>query len=325
MESIKLNVLSLRPVQSLMFSSLPPRAEFKSPLVAPTCEGASKRWFLFSPVHRLRFNHMATLSDGERLFVIHGAQQDCRTDGRTCLQQRPIQLELDVFPLCHGSAHVRVGRTDLVVGVKLQVVEPTDDAPDCGIIEFFADVSANASPEFTGRGGEEIVNELIALLGHCVTPTIDLKALCLRAGHAVWSINVDLLILEFGSKANLLDAAGIGVKAALGRTRLPNVTSDEGEDLELAEESSDLIKLNTSSVPLLVTLTRIGNAYIIDATEEEESSSAGSFVLAIDPSGCVVHCRKLGSGAVLQDPLRSNWRVSVYLLYLSPSHIYLVY
>lgn len=255
---------------------------------------------------------MATLSEAERLFLVHGAQLDCRADGRTCLQQKPIELEFDIFPLCHGSAHVRVGRTDLVVGVKLQVVEPQPHSPDCGILEFNADVSANASPEFTGRGGEEIVNELVALLEHCVTPTIDLKALCLRAGHAVWALHVDLLILEFGSKANLLDAAGIGVKAALGRTRLPNVTSEEGEDLELAEESSDLVTLDTSKIPLLVTLTRIGNAYLLDATEEEELASAGSFVLAIDPSGCVVHCRKLGSGAVLQDPLRSNWRVSVW-------------
>lgn len=161
----------------------------------------------------------ACLSEGEKLFIIHSVEDDCRTDGRKCLEYRKIQLETDVISACHGSCHVRIGNTDLLIGAKLQITEPSDDAPDEGCIEFAADSSANASPAFEGRGGEEIANDVVSILTHSFAPAIDLKSLCLIPGKSVWLINVDILILEFSSKANLIDASGIGVKAALMSTR----------------------------------------------------------------------------------------------------------
>lgn len=159
------------------------------------------------------------LSEGEKLFIIHSVEDDCRIDGRKCQEFRKIQLEMDVIPACHGSCHVRIGKTDLLVGVKLQVDEPADGAPDEGRIEFAADCSANASPAFEGRGGEEIANDVVSILTNSFAPAIDLKSLCLIPGKSVWLLSVDILILEFSSKANLIDASGIGVKAALINTR----------------------------------------------------------------------------------------------------------
>lgn len=159
------------------------------------------------------------LSEGEKLFIIHSVEDDCRPDGRRCLQYRKFKLEHDVMPNCHGSCHVRIGNTDLVVGIKVQVDEPLADVPDEGRVEFAADCSANASPVFEGRGGEAIANDLVAILTHSFVPTIDLKSLCLNPGKSVWLISIDILILEFSSKANLIDASAVGVKAALINTR----------------------------------------------------------------------------------------------------------
>lgn len=160
------------------------------------------------------------LSEGEKLFIIHSVEDDCRPDGRRCLQYRKFKVETDVIPNCHGSCHVRIGSTDLLIGIKMQVDEPLPESPDEGRVEFAADCSANASPIFEGRGGEEMANDLVAILTHSFVPTIDLKSLCLSAGKSVWLISIDILILEFSSKANLIDASGIGVKAALISTRL---------------------------------------------------------------------------------------------------------
>jgi exosome complex component RRP42 len=159
------------------------------------------------------------LSEGEKLFIIHSVSDNCRTDGRKCLEYRKIDLETDVISGCHGSCHVRIGKTDLLVGVKLQIDEPADETPDEGRIEFSADCSANASPVFEGRGGQEIANDVIAILSNSISPAIDRKGLCLIPEKAVWLISIDILILEFSSKANLIDASGIGVKAALITTR----------------------------------------------------------------------------------------------------------
>lgn len=159
------------------------------------------------------------LSDGEKLYIIHSVEDDCRVDGRRCLEFRKIKLETDVIPNCHGSCHIRIGNTDLLIGVKLQVDDPDPDYPDEGRIEFSADCSANASPVFEGRGGEEIANDLVSILTNSFTPSIDLKSLCLVPHKSVWLLTVDILILEFSSKANLIDASGIGVKAALINSR----------------------------------------------------------------------------------------------------------
>lgn len=159
------------------------------------------------------------LSQGEKLFIVHAVEDDCRVDGRRCGEARRMEVETSVAANCQGSSHVRIGSTDLLVGVKVQVEEPDPDSPDQGKVDFSADCSANASPVFEGRGGEEIVDELIAILDESFIPCLDLKVLSLIPGKSCWTVYVDILILEFGSRPNLFDAAGIGIIAALRDTR----------------------------------------------------------------------------------------------------------
>ena len=176
--------------------------------------------FLIQLVHFIR-ERMAqiVLSEGEKLFIVHSVQDDCRVDGRRCHDARRMQLETNVTANCQGSSHVRIGSTDLLIGVKVQVEEPNPDKPDQGRVEFSADCSANASPLFEGRGGEEIVEELVSVLTESFTPCLDLEVLSLISGKSAWTVYVDILILEFSSKPNLYDAAGIGIIAALRDTR----------------------------------------------------------------------------------------------------------
>ena len=86
---------------------------------------------------------------------------------------------------------------------------------------------------------------------------------------------------------------------------------EEGVDeLEVPEDPSDLLSFDTSRLPLLVTLTKIGSNYVADVTESEEAAGVSSVVLAITPDGQVVHSRKVGSGTLFMQPLKTNWQVS---------------
>lgn len=91
---------------------------------------------------------------------------------------------------------------------------------------------------------------------------------------------------------------------------------DETEELEVPEDPSDLIPLDTSHIPLLVTLTKIGAHYVVDVTESEEAASVSSFVLAIDPDGRIIHSRKIGSGALFVQPLKDKWQVNYSFMLL---------
>lgn len=162
---------------------------------------------------------LTVISAGERLFIQRGVELDCRMDGRKLFEYRQLELEVEVLPNCHGSAHVRLGTTDLLVGVKAELTEPKPDEPNLGILEFGADFSANASPMFEGRGGDDLVDQLVTVLDKAITPAVDRAALCVVPGRNVWTLFIDILVLEFASMANLFDASAFGIKAALFDTK----------------------------------------------------------------------------------------------------------
>ena len=118
----------------------------------------------------------------ERVFVLHGVQEDLRADGRCRRDTRPATVETDLVTHASGSAHLRLANTDVLVGVKVELDTPLPGQPaDCGRLEFFVDCSANATPEFEGRGGESLATDLSTTLTRAYN-TFDLTSLCVLKG-----------------------------------------------------------------------------------------------------------------------------------------------
>uniref|UniRef100_A0A8V0Z0X7 Ribosomal RNA-processing protein 42 n=1 Tax=Gallus gallus TaxID=9031 RepID=A0A8V0Z0X7_CHICK len=135
------------------------------------------------------------LSDAEKLYIIHGVQEDLRVDGRGCEDYRCAEVETDVVSNTSGSARVKLGHTDILVGVKAEMGTPKLEKPDEGYLEFFVDCSANATPEFEGRGGEELGTEIASTLYRIFSSegSVDLKSLCINPGEHCWVLYVDVL------------------------------------------------------------------------------------------------------------------------------------
>jgi len=226
--------------------------------------------------------------------------EDVRVDGRTRRDVRPAtSLETDIVTHASGSAHLRLANTDVLVGVKAELDTPLSDHPDRGRIEFFVDCSANATPEFEGRGGQALADSLSSTLGRAYN-TFDTRCLCLLKGSQCWVLYVDILILECGG--NLSDAVSMAVKAALYTTLVPKVTVtavDGGEpELELSDDPTDGQRLDVmDTAPVLITLNRIGNHVVVDATPEEEACTSASLIMGVTPSGAVTAVKKTGSGS----------------------------
>ncbi|RWS09431.1 exosome complex component RRP42-like protein [Dinothrombium tinctorium] len=242
------------------------------------------------------------LSESEKRFIVDGVKDNCRVDGRECFDYRCIDVESDVISSCAGSGHIRLGNCEIMVGVKCEFSEPSLDESDVGKLEFFVDVSPNASPLFD-RKKDSISNNLIAALSHSITPCIDLHSLCVEKGKYVWTVFIDILVLELGSRPNLLDACAIAVKAALYNTKIPKVTID-CETNEPTVSENEIIRIDVSRVPLFITVTRIGNQYVVDATQEEEASSISSVLFAITPDGEITHMKKVKYGSLCPEPLK---------------------
>ncbi|PXY71298.1 hypothetical protein CXX78_01775 [Candidatus Parvarchaeota archaeon] len=71
-----------------------------------------------------------------------------RFDGRKLLDLNNLEIEYNVSKKAEGSARVRLGKTEVIVGVKLGTGEPYPDSPDKGNLMVSADLLPMASPRF---------------------------------------------------------------------------------------------------------------------------------------------------------------------------------
>nr|XP_048279557.1 exosome complex component RRP42 isoform X2 [Myodes glareolus] len=81
------------------------------------------------------------LSEAEKVYIVHGVQEDLRVDGRGCEDYRCVEVETDVVSNTSGSARVKLGHTDILVGVKAEMGTPKLEKPNEGYLEFFVDWS----------------------------------------------------------------------------------------------------------------------------------------------------------------------------------------
>ncbi|KAK7500215.1 hypothetical protein BaRGS_00008438 [Batillaria attramentaria] len=247
------------------------------------------------------------LSEAEKTYIIHGVQDNFREDGRGCEDYRQMDLETGLMSNTSGSARLRLANTEILVGVKAELEEPKPDTPDRGRLEFFVDCSANATPQFEGRGGEELATEITNLLyrAYSSDTVLDVKSLCLQKGKLCWVLYVDVLLLECGG--NLFDAVSIAVKSALFNTKIPsvNVTEEEGgqTELDVSDDPYNVKRLDVAASPCVITLSKIGHYHAVDATQKEEACCLARLIMAVTATGSVAAMVKEGSGSLDPDSI----------------------
>ncbi|CAG2068735.1 unnamed protein product [Timema podura] len=112
------------------------------------------------------------------------------------MEYRPMELETDVVSHASGSARLRLANTDILVGVKTEIDVPFPERPNKGKLEFFVDCSANATPSFEGRGGEELGTEISSDLSRAYQSSLafDLTSLCILPAQQCWKLYIDILV-----------------------------------------------------------------------------------------------------------------------------------
>uniref|UniRef100_A0A803MHV3 Ribosomal RNA-processing protein 42 n=1 Tax=Chenopodium quinoa TaxID=63459 RepID=A0A803MHV3_CHEQI len=229
---------------------------------------------------------MVRLSFGEKNFIRGGIAQNLRCDGRKRLSYRPI----------HVDTGAELGRPNL-------------SQPDKGKVSIHIDCSATAAPIFQGKGGEALSTELAADLQCCLLDGksgagagIDLSSLSIVEGKVCWDLYIDGLVVS--SDGNMLDTLGAAIKATLSDTGIPKVnviaadSTSAGDQPEVDVSDEEFLQFNTSAVPVIVTVTKVGKHYIVDATEEEESQMSSAMSVSINRKGLICGLSKRGGAGV---------------------------
>jgi len=229
-----------------------------------------------------------------------------RFDGRKPDEFRKLIIEKDVSKKAEGSVRVRLGKTDVIVGVKAGVSEPYDDSPDEGNLMVTAEILPLSSPrvELGKPGFPSIELGRVIDRGIRESGVIDLKKLCIKEGEKVWTIFVD--IYSINDDGNLLDAAGIGALAALKIAKLPKYDLENNKIL-YGEPDKDLPLTDKNLIP--VTIHKIGKNLIVDPTREEEDISETRITIGTT-EGVISSIQKGESGVLELDEIIKSVEIS---------------
>lgn len=198
-------------------------------------------------------------------------QEGKRFDNRKLDEFREITIETGVSKNAEGSAKVKIGKTEVLVGVKMNVGEPYPDSPNKGNLMVTAELLPLSSPRFESGPPKFPVIELGRVIDRGIRESkfIDFEKLCIKEGEKVWTVMVD--IYSINDDGNLLDAAGLGAIAALKNAKVPKYDKKE-ERVIYGEKTKDSLPLS-KEIPIAITVHKIGEDFIVDPTREEEDIS----------------------------------------------------
>ena len=204
--------------------------------------------------------------------------KDKRLDGRELMDYREIKIEQGLIERAEGSARVLLGKTDVLVGIKIEAGEPFPDTPNEGVLTVNAELAPIASPSFeTGPPNENSV-ELARIVDRGIRESkmIDTEKLCIEPGKKVFVVFVDIYALNHDG--NLIDAAALAAVAALINAKMPNYEIEDGE----VKIKPGYTQLPIKQHPITVTCAKIGDKLIVDPWLEEDQAMDARISMAID-------------------------------------------
>ena len=225
---------------------------------------------------------------GER--IAEYLKQGKRFDGRKPEEFRKIEIETGVSKKAEGSARVKIGKTEVIVGVKMDVMEPYPDSADRGNLIVSAELLPLSSERFESGPPRFPAIEIARLADRAIRESkfIQMEKLCIKEGEKVWAIYIDIYSLN--DDGNLMDAAEIGAVAALKTARMPKY-DEETERVVYGEFTDKKIPLQKEP-PIMITAYKIGDSWIVDPTLEEEDISQVKVSIGATPEGIISSIQK---------------------------------
>ena len=226
------------------------------------------------------------ISEIKKDFIYNLLLKGERIDGRTFDQYREISIQRDVIRKAEGSALVKIGSTQVLVGVKMQPGEPFQDSPNKGVIITNAELVPLASPSFEPGPPNEVGIELARVVDRGVreSKAVDLEALCIVPGKQVWIIFIDVHILD--DCGNIIDAASLGAIAALLSTKVPAARFGLGEDYILP----------IRDIPIATTAIEFNDVLLFDPGVDEEAIANTRLTIISTVNGNICGSQKSGTG-----------------------------
>ena len=246
----------------------------------------------------------------EKLHIHNLLGKDKRLDGRKLDEFRKIEVEYGISSkAAEGSARVRIGDTEVVAGIKMEVGKPYPDHPDKGTIMVGVELLPLSSPEF--ESGPPSIKSIelarsVVDRGIRESGALDFKKLCIKTGEKMWMVVIDVYSVDdFG---NLADAMGLAALAALQDAKFPKY--DEKKD-KISYEEKTKKKLVLNELPIPVTVIKIKDKFLVDPSIEEEKVMDARLTVTTTENGKLCALQKGGDGVLSQKDIETMVDISV--------------
>lgn len=215
-----------------------------------------------------------------------------RLDGRGLTDYREIQVEVGVIERAEGSARVRLGKTEVMAGIKIETGQPFSDVPNDGVLTVNAELVPLASPTFEPGPPNENAVELARVVDRGIreSKAIELEKLCVEPGKKVFIVFIDVYVLNHDG--NLIDASAMAALAALLNTKMFNYELEGGE----IKIKPGYTPLPIRNYPIAVTFAKINDKLILDPWLEEEQVMDARLTMTLDKDGKICAIQKGGYG-----------------------------
>lgn len=223
-------------------------------------------------------------------------EKGIKFNGLKPLEYRKIVVENNTSKNAEGSATVKIGNTEVIAGVKMELGKPYPDRIDEGTMMVGAEFLPMSNPDFEPGPPTVRAVELARVVDRGIreSKTMDFKKLCVKKGELCWIVIIDICMIN--DEGNLFDASALAAIAALKNARFPELKDDKPDYKHL---SKDKIKLK--NVPVSVTIHKLGDKFMIDPSIEEAEAADARLTVATMEDGQLCALQKGG-----ETPLNSE-------------------
>ncbi len=222
-----------------------------------------------------------------------------RLDGRMKDEYRDVSVKTNIVSSAEGSARVSIGNTMVIAGVKMGIVEPYPDSLDEGTLMVAVEFIPFADPLFEpGPPNVESI-EVARVVDRAIreSKAIDTKKLCIKEGEKVWSVSVDIDVIN--NDGNLIDASSIAAVAALATAKFPLV--DENGKVVWGKKTDKSLPVN--GLPLCTTFVKINGTTLLDPTAAEFAALDARLTIGTLDDGKLCALQKNGMGGLTLDEI----------------------
>lgn len=251
------------------------------------------------------------------------AKKGKRIDGREFSEYRKIEIEPDIISRAEGSARVKIGNTQVMAGIKIDLGEPYPDKPNQGAMATAAELIPLASPEFEPGPPRQRATELARVVDRGIreSDVIKLEELCIEPGEKIFMIFVDLHVLDYDG--NLFDACSLAALAALFNTKVPVERLEsqiekllQNEDRypsaeEFLEEHPEDYDLPMREPPVSCTSIKFNDEVMMDPSLDEEEVAEARLTVSTDENGDIRAMQKGLNGSFSVEEIKKVIKDSI--------------